>query len=145
MNILSEKHPAIFIKFCDGKFVVHKTSSRFSAIAIDQCHEQNNAIVKDSAGGTIALMTNPDALRCRMVADPEVARMVTKLESLQTNTHIDKHKHHEQHEAVQFTFLEVKSLVGVIEEMGNTFMEQNEDLLILDTRDIMDISVGEAL
>ena len=85
-------------------------------------------------------MTNPDALRRWMVAGPEVARMVTKLESLQTNTHIDKNKHHEQHEAVQVAILEeVKSLVGVIEEKGNPFMEQSEDLLILDTRDIMDI------
>ena len=29
--------------------------------------------------------------------------------------------------------------------MGNPFMEQSEDFLILDTRDIMDISVREAL
>ena len=79
MNILLEKHPVIFTKLCDGKFVVHKTSSKFSTIAIDQCHKQNNAIVKDSAGGAIALITNSDALRHWMVAIPEVARMVTKL------------------------------------------------------------------
>ena len=61
-------------------------------------------------------MTNPDALRRWMVAGPEVTRIVTKLESLQTSTHIDKHKHHEKREAVQVVFLEeVKSLVGVIE------------------------------
>ena len=63
MNLLSEKHPAIFTEFCAGKFVVHKTSNKFSAMAIDQCHEQSNAIVKDSAGGAIGLMTNPGALR----------------------------------------------------------------------------------
>ena len=40
--------------------------------------------------------------------------------------------------------VEVKSLVDVIEEMGNPFMEQSEVLLILDTRD-MNISIGEAL
>ena len=39
----------------------------------------------------------------------------------------------------------MKSLVGIIEEMGNPFMEQTEDLLILDTRDILDTSVGEAV
>ena len=91
-------------------------------------------------------MTNSSALRCWMVAGPKVARMVTEFESLQTSTHIDGHKHHEQHEAVQVAFLkELKSLVGVIEEMLNLFMEQSEDLLIVNTRDIMDISVGEAL
>ena len=43
------KYPAIFTEFCAGKFIVHKTSNKVSAIAIDQCHEQNNAIDKDSA------------------------------------------------------------------------------------------------
>lgn len=40
-------------------------------------------------------MTNPGALGHWMVAHPEVARMVTEFESLQTNTHINGHKHHE--------------------------------------------------
>ncbi len=44
---------------------------------------------------------------------------------------------------VQTSFLkEVKSLVAVIEEMGNLFMEQSQDL---DTRDILDPSVGESV
>ena len=146
MNLLSEKHPAIFAEFCAGKFVVHKTSNKFSAMAIDQCHEQNNANIKDSAGGAIGLMTNPGALRCWMVAGPEVARMVTEFESLQAHTHVDDHKHHEQYPGVQVAFLEeVKCLVDVIEEMGNPFMEQSEDLLALDTRDILHTSVGDAV
>ena len=54
--------------------------------------------------------------------------------------------HHEQHLGVQTSFLkEVKSLVAVIEEMGNPFLEQSQDLLVLDTRDILDQSVGESL
>ena len=46
MLSLSEKHPEILEEFRAGKFVLHKTSSKFSAMAIDQCHEQNNATVK---------------------------------------------------------------------------------------------------
>ena len=47
---------------------------------------------------------------------------------------------------VQTSFLkEVKSLVAVIEEMGNSFLEQSQDLLVLDTRDILDPSVGESV
>ncbi len=48
MLSLSEKHPEILEEFRAGKFVVHKTSSKFSAMAIDQCHKQNNATVKES-------------------------------------------------------------------------------------------------
>ena len=47
---------------------------------------------------------------------------------------------------MQVSFLgEVNSLVAVFEEMGNPFMEQGEDLLVLDTRDILDSSVVEAV
>ena len=40
---------------------------------------------------------------------------------------------------------EVKSLVAVIEEIGNPFLEQSQDLLFLDTGDILDPSVGESV
>ena len=53
-------------------------------MAIDQCHEQNNVIVKDSAGGATGLMTSLGALRRWMVAGTEVARMVNEFESLQS-------------------------------------------------------------
>ena len=81
-----------------------------------------------------------------MVAGPEVARMVNEFESLKSRTSVDRYNHHEQHKGVQTTFLEeVRSLVGIIEEMGNPFMGQSENLLILDIRDILDTSVGEAV
>lgn len=141
MTLLSENHPGIFDEFCAGKFVVHKTSNMFSAMAIDQCHEQNNAVIKES-GGAVGLMTNPGALRRWMVAGPEVGRMVNEFEALQSCDQITDHRHHEQHLGVQTSFLkEVKSLVAVIEEMGNPFFEQSQDLLVLDTRDILDPSV----
>ena len=145
MTLLSEKHPGIYDEFCAGKFVVHKTSNKFSAMAIDQCHEQNNAIIKES-GGAVGLMTNPGALRRWMVAGPEVVRMVNELEALQSCDQITDHRHHEQYLGVQTSFLkEAKSLVAVIEEMGNPFLEQSKDLLVLDTRDILDPSVGESV
>ena len=54
MTSLSNTHPDILSEFNSGKFVVHKTRNKFSAMAIDQCHEQNNAMVKGS-GGAIGL------------------------------------------------------------------------------------------
>jgi len=146
MSLLSESHPAILAEFLAGKFVVHKTHHMFSAMAIDQCHEQNNATVKDSAGGAIGLMTNPASLRRWMIAGPEIARMVNEFEFLQGQARSCDNKHHEQHLGAQVSFLrEVKSLVAVFEEMGNPFIEQGEDLLVLDTRDVLDTSVVEAV
>ena len=146
MILLPQKHPAVFAEFCNGKFIVRKTHNKFSGVAIDQCHEQNNANVKGSTGGAISLMINCAALERWMVIGPEVARMVTEFESLLAHTKSSDHRHHEQNPGVQATFLkEVKSLVAVFEEMGNPFLEQSEDLLVLDSKDILDASVAEAV
>ena len=40
---------------------------------------------------------------------------------------------------------QVKLLCSTIEEMGKPFQEKSEDLLVLDTRDIMDSSVAESV
>ena len=40
--------------FCNGGFVVQKTCRPFSAIALDQAHEQYNAMVKRD-GGAVGL------------------------------------------------------------------------------------------
>ena len=113
---------------------MHKTNNKFSAMAFNYCNEQNNATVKDS-GGAIGLTTNPMALRSRMVADPEVSRIITDKD--QRGGHL--HLHHDQQPSV------LKSLIAVFEEMGNPFLEKSQDLLVLDTRDIMDTSVVETV
>ena len=50
--------------------------------------------------------------------------------------------HHEEVKGLQEAFAkEVENLCSTIEEMGNPFKESSEDLLVLDTRDILDPSV----
>ena len=56
----------------NGHWVVQKTKNRFSAMPIDQAHEQNNALVKGS-GGAIGLLQNPVTLRKWLLAGPEQA------------------------------------------------------------------------
>ena len=53
MVTLKDVHPNVFAEFLKGNLVVKKTAPRFSAIVIDQGHEQNNAAVKDD-GGVVA-------------------------------------------------------------------------------------------
>ena len=54
-------HPVIYHEFMNGHFAVQKTSNVFSAIAIDQCHEQMNKLVKGE-GGAVGLTEDPQAL-----------------------------------------------------------------------------------
>ena len=62
MRALPQTAPDVARRFDDGFFTVNKSSKRFSAIAIDQAREQNNAIVKGD-GGAVGLTENPSALR----------------------------------------------------------------------------------
>ena len=55
-------------------------------------------------------------------------------------------KHHEQHHKVQAAFQkDFKSLTSVLEELGNPFPDDSQDLLVLDTKDIMEQSVKETV
>ena len=123
-----------------GNFTVRKTKHAFSAIAIDQAHEQNNASVKGD-GGAVGLTENPAALRRWMVSGPEMARVINEF---QNTAEIKKPelKHHEQIKRTQVTFVQdVKSLTDVIQEMGNPFCDESKDLLVLDSRDLADPAV----
>ena len=50
MASLREHHPAIYAEFLKGNFATKGSRRAFSAIAIDQAHEQNNASVKGDGG-----------------------------------------------------------------------------------------------
>lgn len=46
MCVLQKTAPDAAAAFQEGLFTVNKTARKFSALAIDHVHEQNNAIVK---------------------------------------------------------------------------------------------------
>lgn len=48
MKKLPEKHPEVYQQFKQGHFTSRKTNRKFSCIADDQLHEQNNKMVKGS-------------------------------------------------------------------------------------------------
>ena len=87
-----------------------------------------------------------------MVCGPEIARLVNEfrtseeLMKKQQSTDGPDQRHHEQMVGIQTTFQkQVRSLCNTIEEMGNPFLEDSQDLLVLDTRDIVDVSVVETI
>ena len=50
MMTIEQQHPEVAREFYKGNFVMHKSCKEFSSIAIDQAHEQNNAVIKDDGG-----------------------------------------------------------------------------------------------
>lgn len=79
MSSLSQMHPTLYhiIEFVTGKFVAHNTKQPFSAIALDQAHEQVHAFVKDG-GGAVGLTENKSSLQRWMVPGPDISRMITE-------------------------------------------------------------------
>ena len=63
MRLVDQMAPDVASEFKKGLFTLSKTPKRFSAIAIDQAHEQNNAMVKGD-GGAVGLTENPNAFIC---------------------------------------------------------------------------------
>ena len=77
MASLQKCHPDVYAEFIKGKFVVNNSEH---AIALDQAHEQSNALVKGD-GGAINLTSNSAALHRWMVSGPEMARLMRKIRS----------------------------------------------------------------
>uniref|UniRef100_A0A8C4QRU2 Uncharacterized protein n=1 Tax=Eptatretus burgeri TaxID=7764 RepID=A0A8C4QRU2_EPTBU len=136
----------IYNEFKASHFKVQKTKRAFSAIPLDQAHEQNNARVKGDRGA-VGLTDNPSALRLWMVAGPEVARVIMEFEEANMHPNANEEtRHHEETPCAQEAFAEdVQSLVAVIEELGNPFEEDSPDLLVRDTKKIADLAVIETV
>ena len=79
MEMLPSRVPGVYTEFKEGKYVVRKTSSKFSTLGTDQTHEQNNALVKEEGVAT-GLFDNETALVRWMVAGPKVAQVVHEFE-----------------------------------------------------------------
>ena len=146
MAELANKHPDVFTEFSNGHFTGQKTKRMFSAIPLDQAHEQNDAYVKGD-GGAIGLTDNATALRRWMVARPQIARVIVEFEDFNMHPrNQEETRHREETPSVQNTFArDVRSLVAVIEELGNPFEEDTQDLLVLDTKEIADPTVIETV
>ena len=122
MVSLREHHPSIYAEFLKGNFAVKKSRRVFSAVAIDQAHEQNNASVKGD-GGAVGLTENPAALRCWMVSGPEMALVIGEFEGSICKMQGTDYRHHDQKQHTQMAFVrDVKSLSTTVVEMGNHFV-----------------------
>ena len=113
------------------------TSRReFSAIVIDQAHEQNHAVIKGD-GGAVQLTEDPGTLPRWMVAGPELSHLIAEYEAMPgVQDAAISSKHHEQTLSAQRSFREkAGALLIVLKEMGNPFQDDSADLLVLDTKE----------
>lgn len=117
-----------------ANFVIRKTGRPFSALAIDQAHEQYNAEIKGS-GGAIGLTQDPASLRRFTIAGPEICALLKVFQSNEFEKTQGMDTHHEQTASYQKKFLNrCVSLKTCFEETGNPFLDNGTELIALDTR-----------
>lgn len=92
---LGATHPSINEEFLTGNFTVNKTNRNFSAISIDQVHEQLNSLVKGD-GGAIGLTESDTALNRWIISGPEIIRLLGEFEENVVQVGKQDCKHHEQ-------------------------------------------------
>ena len=81
-----------------------------------------------------------------MVSGPELARLVNDFQADVNKEVVENKTHHEQTDSVQRAFTkQVDKLCQVFEDHGNPFTESNNDLIVLDTPDIVDESVVDTI
>ena len=128
-----------------GHWVVSKTQNRFSAMPIDQAHEQSHLVVKGSSDA-VGLTENPAAFRKWMIAGPEQARLMEEFVTPYSPDIAEKHYHHEECFSTQNLFKQqVLSLIQTIKDMGSPFLKTSPELLNLDLQNVMDDSVSETV
>ena len=87
-------------------------------------------------GGAVGLTENPAAFLRWIVAGPEIARVTTEFEKHERRHQTQsENEHHKRMEEIQTSFKkDVTALVDVIDDMGNPFLEESGDLLVLDSK-----------
>ena len=109
-------------------------------------NRSTNKLIKGD-GGAVGLTENAQALHRWMVAGPEVSKVISEYENSCIGPRKQQsRRHHEQVPGVQKHFAKhVKDLVAAIQEMGNPYTEESNDLVTLDTKDVMNASVVQTL
>ena len=106
MEMLHKTNSLIYQEFnATGNFVVARTNSDFSSIALDQRHEQLNKGIKGD-GGMVGLTEDKEKFRHWTIFSPEIARTVAEFEEgtvLQQKPHGIFH-HHEDSNSFQIRF-----------------------------------------
>lgn len=128
-------HPQIHGEFKKGNFVIHKSPREFSALAIDQAHEQAYAVIKGD-GDTIGVTEDSSALRRWMVAGPEVSRIVAMYEQLANAKFLTNNSNTMNKPSRSKKLSSIEKLYNTMREFGNPFREDTNELPTLDTKNV---------
>ena len=90
--------------------------------------------------GAVGLTENASALRRWMLSGPEMARLVNEFEAcMAPEVRPETNYHHEAERGYQAAYhKDFRSLVDAHDDRGDTFEEEDNDLIVLDTKVVAD-------
>ena len=139
IEVLELSNSGLKTEFAEGKFVITKSGSRFSAMALDQTLEQCNAVVKGKRGVTDPFLKD-EALRRCLIAQPIIVDLLKDFHK-EIGFSEDKFDwlHHEESCSYKARFKEeLNGLVQAFEHPGNPFADSSRKLFTLCSRQVSD-------
>ena len=150
MLLLETQHPLVHKAFNNGLFVVQRSTTKFSLMAMDQNQEHCIKFTKHE-GGPKGLYGQTEEQDVIEISRPGILRAIQQFEDQldgvnQANKSIKAHP--ESSEAEQKKFINhLSSLLRLVDEekIINPFCENNNELITLDTGEIMDSEIAACL
>ena len=152
---LELKFPDLYREMNEGCFTFQKSERRFSMMAVDQVHEQNNRIIKEAGGAANFLNLNDESALVRWeTTGAELALRVGSFEEnlpqANSSDHAkSKHHHHEESPAFQKRFdSDVKTMYNAMHqnpfeyEKAAKFNDSNQ---IVDDTVVNDFKLAQSL
>lgn len=81
---LNTSNPALVSLLEQGIFTTNKSGRRFSAMHLDQAHEQLNNVLKNN-GGLAGLVSNPNGLKRFLLCGPIITRLLEEFDKSHGN------------------------------------------------------------
>ena len=119
---LENSLPDIYQNFKDGHFSFRKSNREFSSIALDQVHEQNNAVLKSVAGVTHILNRQDESALLRWeLCSHDLAKYSKDFEDVcsQTNVSICHQSTTEHHHEDTVAFKD--RFINDVQQLNNSF------------------------
>ena len=139
IEVLELSDSGLKTEFAEGKFLITKSSSRFSVMALDQNHKQCNAVVKGKRGVT-DLFLKDEALMRWLIAQSIIVDLLKDFHK-EIGFSEDKFDwlHHEESCSYKERFKEeLNGLVQAFEHVGNPFADSSRKLFTLCSRQVSD-------
>ena len=145
MMCLPITHPDVHTAFTQGLFVVQRSKKKFATMALDQSQEHSVKYLKDG-GGTKGLQQ--DEKEVIEISKPEVLRYLDEFQSNIRSNENESTEHPDSSISEQKKFIKhLNSMLQVVEDgkIANPFDTNEEELITLDTREIMDPEIVNCL